>query len=54
MDRVPDFSGMFLYDSNESIVDQTDDEDSSEDHSSVQADGVVPKLRRTKSILVCL
>ncbi len=53
MDEVSDFADP-LYDSNETIVDQTD-EDSLKDHSSVERDdGIVPKLRRTKSILVCL
>ncbi|XP_060741839.1 histone-lysine N-methyltransferase EHMT1-like [Tachysurus vachellii] len=40
-----------FYDSNESIVDETDDLDSVKDHSSVQTDDTVPKLRRTKSFL---
>ncbi|XP_035863558.1 uncharacterized protein LOC116058001 isoform X2 [Sander lucioperca] len=52
MDRVSDFSEP-LYDSNETKVEETDEEDSIIGHSSVQADGeLVPKLRRTKSILV--
>lgn len=45
MDGVPDYSDP-LFDSSESIVDETDEESSS------QSDKVVPK-RRTKSISVC-
>ncbi|XP_042279059.1 uncharacterized protein LOC121905123 [Thunnus maccoyii] len=51
MNRASDFSDP-LHNSHASIVDQTDDEDSVKDHSSVQSDDeVVPRLRRTKSIL---
>ncbi|XP_034538605.1 uncharacterized protein LOC117812108 isoform X3 [Notolabrus celidotus] len=50
METLQDFCQP-LCDSNESIVEETDDADSIKDHSDVQSDiEVVPKLRRTKSI----
>ena len=53
MDGVQDFSDP-LYESYDSVVDETDD-DSIKDHSSVQSDDeAVSKLSRTKGFLVCI
>ncbi|CAJ1066725.1 uncharacterized protein LOC116058001 isoform X3 [Xyrichtys novacula] len=54
MQTEPDF-GRPQYDSNESVVDKTSDEDSVTDHSSMHSVcELVRKLRRTKSILMTL
>ena len=54
MDRRPDIFDT-MYDSKQNTGDQASDEDFIKDHSSLKSDDeVVPKLRRTKSVLVGL